>query len=429
MTYLIHESNMERLEKKMASLQKKCAQSHCSFKYEVIGEEYITSTSESGEEYVAKYFKVEVEGTAKYDGWEFVATLDHHDEGNVVRAYNTELIIPEKYKTCGPTCEHCGKIRSRKDTYLIYNEDLGFKQVGRSCLREYTNGLSAEDIAFFVSIYSQFENSKEYSGASFNRYICVEDIVRYAFECYKHWGYQKSRNSFEDEIPANYRSTKDRVTDYYYVNRAFGKRKDELKNEMELVGFNPSSEYAVESTKDALEWIRNEEPNGEYIRNLKVVCSDEYTDYRSLGILVSLTTAYERHIGQLKAYEEKQKVAETAKVTSQFVGAEGERIEVETNNFAIISSWEGQFGMTYLYKFNDNEGNVFTWYASNSVKDEDRVVSVKGTIKSHNEYKGVKETILTRCKVTYGQVEPELRQRSSDEIREAIDSFLDCVHG
>jgi len=435
-TYYIHEANLERLEKKLATIEKKCNASHCTFTYNITGTEYRTAEDADGNEYTAKYFVVEVDGTAKYNGWRFVATLDHHEEGNVVRAFDKELTIPDKYKSCGPTCEHCNKIRSRKDTYLIYNDETKeFKQVGKSCLAEFTNGLSAEDVAFFCSIYEKVESAYSYSGSSFTRYIEIEHILRYAFECYKHWGYQKAEGSYADEngyLPIGYRSTRTRVTDYYYIKRRMSIQQEQLKAEMEEVGFNPDSEYAVETTKAALEWIRNEKDlNNEYIRNLHVICSEEYTDYRSLGILVSLPTAYERHLGKIAAYEKKEKAKEEEKKNSEFVGEIGSKIEVNPTSIACVSSWPTNYGMTFLYKWTDADNNIYIWYASKPIEDDNQeVLSIKGTIKDHSEYNGVKQTVMTRCKVTLAPPEkkdeiPEGFVGQDDpSVADAVDEFL-----
>lgn len=435
-TYLVREENMERLEKKLAAIEKKCAAAHCSFTYEIKGEQYNEVKDEDGNVYTAKYIEVEVEGEAKYQGWSFVATIDHHEAGNVIRAYNTELTIPEKYKTCGPTCEHCKKIRSRKDTYLIYNEENNeFKQVGKSCLQEFTNGLSAEDVAFFCSIYEKVEDAGSYSGPNFNKYIEVEAILPYAFECFKHWGYQKSRNSYAEEngyVPDGYRTTSERVTSYYYINRASSKVREELKAEMDAVGFNADSEYAVESTKNALEWIRNidekELNSNEYIRNLHVICSDKYTDYRSLGILVSLTTAYERHLGKIAAYEKKENAHKAEVLASAHVGEVGDKIEVNVASFTCVSSWESMYGVTFLYKFTDAENHTFIWYASKSVDNEDRVTTIKGTVKDHSEFNGVKQTVLTRCKVTaYRPEEEEVHEPATNNVQDGLDAFFEAI--
>ena len=407
-TYLIREENMDRLEKKLETIRKKCEASKCSFTFNIKPDRiYKDGQDEDGNDCTFCYREVEVDGTARYEGWRFVATLDHHEAGNVIRAFDHELVIPEKYQTCGPTCEHCNKIRSRKDTYLIYNDETGeFKQVGKSCLQEFTNGLSAENVAFFCSVYEQIEGLGGYTGPSFNRYISVEQILNYAFECYKHWGYQKSRYSFEEDVPVGYRSTKERVVDYYYIDRASGEHRLTLLDEMEAVGFNPESEYAKTSTEGALNWIKSltedELIGNQYLRNLHVLCSDDYVDYRSLGVLVSLPIAYDKHLGQVKEKEEKERAHEAEK-SSEYIGEIKERITVPVTSFTCVSAWDTLYGTTYLYKFTDEAGNILIWYASNPVNEEDSVVSVTGTIKDHSEFQGVKQTVLTRCKVAHAE--------------------------
>lgn len=435
--FYIREENLERLEKKLATIEKKCRNTHTSFKYEITGEEYKEFTPEDGDPYIVRYIIVDVEGEAKYNGWRFVATLDHHKEGNVIRTFDHDLAIPDRYLTCGPTCEHCNKIRSRKDTYLVYNDEKNeFKQVGRSCLQEFTNGLSAEDVAFLVSIYDQAEAAGHYSGPSAKSYIDVENILRYAFECYRHWGYQKSESSFEEweEIPNNYRSTRSRVVDYYYIRRALGSHREALRAEMEEVGFDPESDYARETTKAALEWIQNlteADMDSNYIRNLHVICSDEYIEFRSLGILVSLTVAYARHMDQIAAYEKKQKAIEREQESSEYLGEIKDKVEINCS-CRFLSSWCNMYESTYLYKFTDDSGNVAIWYASKPIDDPDLVVSVKGTIKDLSEYNGTKQTVLTRCKVTLApkateDCDNEVPAQGTDNVQEALDMFFNAV--
>ena len=144
-TYFIHESNLERLEKKINAIKKKCNKNNSTFYYEQTGvEQFRKLEPDDGPAYIARFVEVKVFGQLKYEGWKFAATIEHHDACNVIRSFDDELVIPDKYKTCGPECEHCNRIRSRKDTYLIVNEEGQFKQVGKSCLKEYTHGLDAE---------------------------------------------------------------------------------------------------------------------------------------------------------------------------------------------------------------------------------------------------------------------------------------------
>ena len=65
-----------------------------------------------------------------------------------------------------------------------------------------------------------------------------------------------------------------------------------------------------------------------------------------------------------------------------------------------VRGMETRFGWTNLIKFEDDHGNILDWWTSTDVKAEvgNRVL-LTGTVKSHNEYKGNKTTVVTRCKI------------------------------
>ena len=403
-TFLIHESNLEHLEKKLVAIKNKCQKNHFSFTYNIVGEEFQTTKNEStGEEYTARYVVVEVEGHVQHNGWRFVAVVDHHETGNVIRAYDTDLEVPDRYRHCGPTCEHCNKIRSRKDTYIVYNEETKeFKQVGKSCLQEYTNGIDAESVAAFVETFGKLEGAGGYSGSSFERYFELDEILRYSFECVKHFGYERA---YDDNGDRNIYSTRQRVSEYLAVRTGRccylpSQEQERIRHEMEEVNFNEYSEYAVQSTKSALEWIVSQDDKNSYMQNLKTICSDRYISSRDFGIAVSLPAAYNRYL-QNKSYEERKKAQqEIDQTSSSFQGEIGQRMTVDASGFACVSSWDTIYGTTWLYKFTDMQGNIYVWYASSPVDvDESTSVSVTGTVKQHSEYQGIKQTVLTRCKV------------------------------
>lgn len=400
-TFLIHESNLEHLEKKLQTIKNKCQKNQFSFTYNIVGEEFQTTKNEStGEEYTARFVVVEVEGQVKHNGWHFVAVVDHHENGNVIRQYDTELIVPDRYRHCGPTCEHCNKIRSRKDTYIVYNEETQeFKQVGKSCLQEYTNGINAESVAAFVETFGKLEAAGGYSGSSFERYYELDEIVRYAFECVKHFGYERAYDDFGDR---NTYSTRQRVSEYRAVNNGSysGPRqaKEQLEKEMDEVKFNENSEYATESAKKAVEWIISQDSNQSYMQNLKIICSDRYIKGRDFGLVCSLPAAYNRYLKGLEYEAKKREENEKMQNSSSHQGNIGERLSISVDTIECVSSWDNMYGTTYLYKIADLEGNIYIWYASKSV-DIDDVKSIIGTVKDHSEYDGVKQTVLTRCKV------------------------------
>ena len=66
----------------------------------------------------------------------------------------------------------------------------------------------------------------------------------------------------------------------------------------------------------------------------------------------------------------------------------------------LLTSWETMYGYTYMYKFTDNNGNIFTWKTGTWIDTESvSSVNLKATIKAHSEYRGIKQTELTRCKI------------------------------
>ena len=50
---------------------------------------------------------------------------------------------------------------------------------------------------------------------------------------------------------------------------------------------------------------------------------------------------------------------------------------------------------SYLTKFHDAEMNVYVWFASKPLI-EGNEYRLRATVKEHSEYKGIKQTVLTR---------------------------------
>lgn len=86
--------------------------------------------------------------------------------------------------------------------------------------------------------------------------------------------------------------------------------------------------------------------------------------------------------------------------TSEWLFEEKERFYDYAVVLKSVRGMETRFGWTTLIKFEDDHGNILDWWTSTDVKAEvgDRVL-LTGTVKSHNEYKGIKSTIVTRCRL------------------------------
>lgn len=79
---------------------------------------------------------------------------------------------------------------------------------------------------------------------------------------------------------------------------------------------------------------------------------------------------------------------------------EGTRIRGIEATVGKITGFSGAYGYTYIYNFiADNFHFVWMTSSHQSLEEGDAVV-LAGTIKKFDTYKGVRQTFLTRCKIT-----------------------------
>ena len=105
----------------------------------------------------------------------------------------------------------------------------------------------------------------------------------------------------------------------------------------------------------------------------------------------------------IKKFIKEQKALHAPKTASEYVGNIGDKIEMRLtfkDAFAFETHFTYRGELNHIYKFADDNGNTFTWKTGKWLElDKGTQYTVKGTIKDHNEYKGDKQTVLTRCKV------------------------------
>lgn len=115
----------------------------------------------------------------------------------------------------------------------------------------------------------------------------------------------------------------------------------------------------------------------------------------------------ERIAHELTLYKENKIREEVKNKGIGFVGTIGEKIMIDLildkclvfyNNYSYYCN-----DCSYKYIFHDVDGNVFIWSTSKELDDcadyGNCIITVKGKIKEHREYKGLPQTILTRCEI------------------------------
>lgn len=331
------------------------------------------------------------EGTApQVDGYQFLARITHDREiGNIVQTAPgvEDGVVDPKWRTADSTCDHCNRKRSRNDTFVLQNTKTGAQiNVGRSCLRDFTGIDSPE------RVLAKFSYSKMVRDLS-------EECGRYSW----HVGILKSLECASIVIRMcgwcpNSRSDEHTDSTAQLVNSAMLGQSEEAKRWRKQVIENRKPED-LETASAALEWIRNEMPvNSDYQDNLKKICSaDGCSNHRYFGTMISGLPAYYRHIERKLAYT-RQIMSDRQ---SKWQGKENERLRgLSVQYLQSRTLCHTDYGVLKVHKFKDADGNIFTWKTCNSVEAPINAhVKLDGTVKKHDEWNEIQQTLLTRVKI------------------------------
>jgi hypothetical protein len=322
-------------------------------------------------------------------GWEFMAKLEHTEEGNILHTLPGKE-IPLQYRNCDAWCEHCKMRRNRRDTFVLYHAvDDKWQQVGRNCLADFL-GRDAERYADAAEMYYTVdqlgEASESYSeggGGGGPRYEMLDRYLTYVAEVIAHVGWRSRSTAY------NYggAATAD------IALRHLWRRKYDPKMDL----FREPTDKSAEEAKAAIQWaedITDEEVlHSEYLHNIRVIARRGVVGDKQFGYAASIVSGYKRHLGELelKARGERKE--------SQWVGQEGDRRIFDLLVEKVIQL-DSNFGpSSQLHIMSDEDDNRFIWFAHGTSLDQGRKVLLKGTIKKHTERQGVKQTMLTRCEV------------------------------
>ena len=168
---------------------------------------------------------------------------------------------------------------------------------------------------------------------------------------------------------------------------------EDLKDKTKFNAENIEDEYIEAALDWAKAWDGHE--YNDYRDNLKVIANMEYCEYKHLGYLASLFMSYDKAMER----EVKRMERNKSRAQSEFIGEVKDKVSCSVKEFKCLTSWETQWGVTFLYEFVTEEGNILIWKTGKWLNDEAEITTIKGTIKAHNEFRGVKQTELTRCQV------------------------------
>lgn len=396
MMYAIYEDFFADVEKKLNRVAKKCVKHGNDFTFEIKGEEIREKKNEFGIANHYKFILVEVDGTARIDNWECIAVLEVHEAGNIIRRINTEIDIPNKFKFSDNICDHCNTKRQRNNLYIIHNVETNeWKQVGGSCLKLYTGGLSMEYVAAYMDGITELEEMDGIVGHG-KAYHHVNEIISYAVEVIDKTGYFNAQSI----LPTKYLVS---TLMHNTMEKSIEIINDEFKNARLNVRVC-NHDFHKNDTDDIVEKIishyKNLEDDSEFIHNVKVMLNEEYVLSKNFGFLCYLPVGYAKYI--------EKEVEKAERVETKHFGEVGKRYKDKViEDVTLITSWETQWGYTGIYKIVIEGGYVLTWKTNNSLylNKGEEFDKISFTVKEHKEYKGEKQTEVTRCKVNIKVVE------------------------
>lgn len=351
-----------------------------------------TSYRENGRAYELPCTWVELTGPSPVvNGHDFIARVEHTEAGNLVSRVDDGELDLTAYRTAKPVCDHCKSARMRRDTFVLRAPDGTLHQIGRNCLADYLRSGDVEVAIGIMRLVEELSRSASGGdddgeggfGGGWVLVIPPSEFVAAAVAAVRQCGWVSSKAATESAMPT-------RHTARYIA----GQPPSDERERRSWLAMQPTK-ADIERAAKIVEWITASTDTSDYMHNLRVAVAMNGTTRRTEGLLASTVIAYERHV---EGIERKRRESE-GRVESTYFGEIGKRYEI-AGTVERVHYIDGHYGTTTLIVLADAEGHRFKWFATGSKEVETgAAISLKGTVKSHEQYKGAKETVLTRCKL------------------------------
>ena len=296
-----------------------------------------------------------------------VAVIEHDvvENSNVTNFVHVigNFEAPAEWWTIKGHCDDCNDSYLRKKTVmLLNNEDGTYRQIGTSCLKKYLG----------ITCFNVIHN-----------YLSVEELVEEELVIYSDYLPRQNRYVETKRLLACVYSMYDAMGGFV-KNHTIEKAWSAATSDVEI------PEFCMERAEDTIKYFDSldiEELNS-FAQDVKAAVLTKY-------IGCSGYVAYAPELQNKLMIKAEQK-AEAVK--SEYVGNIKDKITV---NVVVTgcTGFESQYGYMFVNTFKavDND-NVFVWITGTKSYDVGTKLTITGTIKNHQEYRGIRQTVLTRVK-------------------------------
>lgn len=389
---------------KIDKMNRKALKINCPEMTLTFGEEFVQKWTD---EYGRKHVTVKVPATLDYeipiiDGWKLISVFDAYQaEPKIQKDIEGNCRAPGPFETIVTTstvpgetlpisaadkkeihCDHCGHNRNRNHSMLMQNVHTDeYMEVGSTCIRDF---FGHDPVAFmryaswsFEGMINEIpEEESEFQGGGRVTFLDLKETLIYASATIRKYGWMSKGKAYEQSCG----STADEVIEQMFPPSSMA--------EADRVKIDDRDKEIAEKTIEY--FISNPDLTNDYVNNCNKICRIGYVPFKHLGLTVSMIPSYNRTV-----FEKKDAAADT----SEFVGNTGDKLKDIEAEVVYSKELQGDYGVKVLYIFKGTDGNTYkTFYSGTkwTAYQGDEVI-IAGTVKAHNEYKGKKATMLTRC--------------------------------
>lgn len=321
--------------------------------------------------------------TLQHNGWTFAGTMTWDEEvGLVTRMVPGEKVLED---VRAKVCDVCNTTRHRKDTYLV-QRGKEQKQVGSNCLKQFM-GIAPESLwmlDYEPDMFKQGGNLEPAGGVPWGeqRRDSVE-MLGLGLAAVETYGWTSRSAAYGDK-----QATVDRV-EAVLTNAKHVPEAEKLR----LISRGKALQHEA---KEMLTYARELEGDSDYVQNLRAIASGDSVSMRNLPLFLSAIGSARR--------EQAQAVEKEAKAKSAHQGVVGEKLSVPRVTVEDTKVIESNYGYQTTYStlvtMVDEQGNRYkTFYGGSNTPQKGETYELpSSTVKKHESWNGVDETLLSRVK-------------------------------
>ena len=389
-TFNIPISNDGLMQEKLAKLERTATKLGIPFPTVTIGEPFKTERRDlvTGRTEVHWWRPVTLEGEGidrpiSYGGWNIIGRFNHEYPKVIVNKLSDKINPDFIRRFEGENvswCQHCNMKIKRLNTYVIENADTHTQMlIGSSCMHHYVPHQKSLDaiVSYYLGVQEAFgEGDEEGLGHCYiEKYGDTKSYLRRCFQVLLA-GVDMKSDLFDVVMGhlANYAKPKDPdVAEFVVKAMAY---EEDAESEM----------YHMMLFISALS------ESNEFNVRLKRMCEPGYHLLKDNGTV---------RWGAKKYYDyiHRPRTLRSARET-KWLGEVGDMLEEVVKFQDRVFLYSSEYGDSYLFTFKTTEGDTITWktsYMDTEFLQGDMVI--RGRIKELTDYKGVKQTQVTRAKL------------------------------